>query len=465
LSTPGREPIEALLRSAAEHAITYLSDLDDRRVSPAGDLDLSLLGGVFPEEATDPELVLNLLNDVAAPATMAMAGPRFFGWVIGGSHPVGLAADWMVSAWDQNTLFAEATPAAVQLEATALRWIIEAAGLPERCWGAFVTGTTVANMAALSAATNSLLAEAGWDTVNDGLFGAPPVTVVVGEEAHPSLIKALGVVGLGRDNVVRVPVDDQGRMRPDKFPSIDPPAIVCVQAGNVNTGGFDPMGELIQSARERGAWVHVDGAFGFWAATSPRLAHLTDGMAAADSWATDAHKYLNVPYDAGIVLVRNPSTLERVMSVSAAYLPEGEIGRDPLLYTPEMSRRARGVPSWAVLRTLGREGLAELVETTCRLARRFADRLEQAGFEVLNDVVLNQVLVSFGDAEETKRVVTSVQDQGVLFAGPTVWQGKTAMRISVSSWKTTEADVDRSVESIIRCAADLTMATSIARPA
>jgi glutamate/tyrosine decarboxylase-like PLP-dependent enzyme len=457
--------MEGLLRTAAEHAVTYLSDLDGRRVSPDRDLELSQLGGVLPDEGTDPESVLKLLSEVAAPATMAMAGPRFFGWVIGGSHPVGLAADWMASAWDQNTIFAEATPATVELEAIALRWIIEAARLPEGCWGAFVTGTTVANMAALSAATNSVLAEVGWDTVNDGLFGAPPVTVVVGDEAHPSLIKALGVVGLGRDNVVRVPVDDQGRMRADRFPNLDPPAIVCLQAGNVNTGGFDPMDELIRSARERGAWVHVDGAFGFWAATSPRLSHLTAGMASADSWATDAHKYLNVPYDAGIVLVRNPSTLERVMSVSAAYLPEGEIGRDPLLYTPEMSRRARGVPSWAVLRTLGREGLAELVERTCGLARRFADRLEQAGFEVLNEVVLNQVLVRFGDPEETRRVVAAVQEEGVLFAGPTVWQGKTAMRISVSSWKTTEADVDRSVESIIRRAAEVTTATRIPRPA
>jgi glutamate/tyrosine decarboxylase-like PLP-dependent enzyme len=309
-------------------------------------------------------------------------------------------------------------------------------------------------MVALAAASSTVLAEVGWDAVGDGLGGAPQVTVVAGEEAHPSLIKALGVVGLGRNRVVTVPVDRQGRMRPDLLPAVDPPAIVCVQAGNVNTGAFDPMAEIIPAAKDMGAWVHVDGAFGFWAAASPSLRHLTAGMELADSWATDAHKYLNVPYDAGIVLVRNPSHLERVMSVSAAYLPDGEIGRDPVLYTPELSRRARGIPTWAVLKSLGRAGLAELVERTVRLARRFADRLEAGGYEVLNEVVLNQVLVSFGAPEATRRVVEAIQAEGTLFAGPTVWQGRTAMRISVSSWKTTDADVDRAVEAILRCAAD-----------
>jgi len=389
-----------------------------------------------------------------APATMAMAGPRFFGWVIGGAHPAALGADWLTSAWDQNTLFAQATPGTVAAEAAALRWVVDVAGLPGGTWGAFVTGTTVANLAALASASSTVLAQVGWDTVEDGLFGAPPVTVVVGEEAHPSLIKALGVAGLGRSRVIRVPVDDQGRMRPDALPELRPPAIVCVQAGNVNTGAFDPMDEIIPLVKLSEAWVHVDGAFGFWAAASPELAHLAVGMDQADSWATDAHKYLNVPYDSGIVLVRNPSALERVMSVSATYLPAGEIGRDPLLYTPEMSRRARGVATWAVLKTLGRSGLAELVERTSRLARRFASGLEEAGFDILNDVVLNQILVSFGSQEKTFEVVAGTQAEGTLFAGPTIWQGKTAMRISVSSWKTTEADVDRSVEAIVRLAGE-----------
>jgi len=446
--------MESTLREAADRAIAYLSQVDDRRVRPDLATDLSVFDGPFPEEATDPSIVMKLLDVAVAPATMAMAGPRFFGWVVGGAHPAALGADWLTSAWDQNTLFAEATPGTVAVEAAALRWVVDVAGLPVGTWGAFVTGTTVANLAALASASSTVLARVGWDTVEDGLFGAPPVTVVVGEEAHPSLFKALGVAGLGRSRVIRVPVDDQGRMRPDALPELSPPAIVCVQAGNVNTGAFDPMDEIIPLVKERGAWVHVDGAFGFWAAASPERAYLAAGMDQADSWATDAHKYLNVPYDSGIVLVRNPSALERVMSVSATYLPAGEIGRDPLLYTPEMSRRARGVATWAVLKALGRSGLADLVERTSRLARRFALGLEEAGFDILNDVVLNQVLVSFGSAEKTLEVVAGIQAEGTLFAGPTIWQGKTAMRISVSSWKTTEADVDRSVEAIVRRAGE-----------
>ena len=444
--------MESTLREAADRAIAYLSQVDDRRVGPDLATDLSVFDGPFPDEATDPSIVMKLLDDAVAPATMAMAGPRFFGWVVGGAHPAALGADWLNSAWDQNTLFAETTPGTVAVEAAALRWVVDVAGLPVGTWGAFVTGTTVANLAALASASSTVLARVGWDTVEDGLFGAPPVTVVVGEEAHPSLFKALGVAGLGRSRVIRVPVDDQGRMRPDALPELRPPAIVCVQAGNVNTGAFDPMDEIIPLVKERGAWVHVDAAFGFWAAASPELAHLAVGMDQADSWATDAHKYLNVPYDAGIVLVRNPSALERVMSISATYLPAGDIGRDPLLYTPEMSRRARGVPTWAVLKALGRSGLAELVERTSRLARRFASGLEEAGFDILNEVVLNQILVSFGSPEKTLEVVAGIQAEGTLFAGPTIWQGKTAMRISVSSWKTTEADVDRSVETISRLA-------------
>ncbi len=443
--------MEQVLREAAERAITYLAGVGERSVRPEPDVDLSQIAGPFPDAPTDPSVVVKLLDEVVGPATMAIAGPRFFGWVIGAAYPVAVAADWLTSAWDQNTLFAAATPGTVGLERAALQWVIEAAGLPPGVWGAFVTGTTVANMAALAAACTSVLGEVGWDAVGDGLAGSPPVTVVVGEEAHPSLIKALGVVGLGRKRVVTVPVDRQGRMRPDQLPKLSLPAIVCVQAGNVNTGAIDPMAEIIPTAKKMGAWVHVDGAFGFWAATSPQLNHLTAGMELADSWATDAHKYLNVPYDAGIVLVRNPSALERVMSVSAAYLPDGEIGQDPVLYTPELSRRARGVPTWAVLKALGRSGLAELIERTVRLARRFADRLDEAGFEILNDVVLNQVLVDFGRPEETKRVVEAIQADGTLFAGPTIWQDKTAMRISVSSWMTTEADVDRSIEAILRC--------------
>jgi glutamate/tyrosine decarboxylase-like PLP-dependent enzyme len=278
------------------------------------------------------------------------------------------------------------------------------------------------------------------------------VSVVVGAEVHPSLVKALGVVGLGRHRVIEVPVDEQGRMRADLFPEVSPPAIVCLQAGNVNTGAFDPMAEIIPRAKEAGAWVHVDGAFGFWAAASPRLSHLIEGMDLADSWATDAHKYLNVPYDAGLALVRNPSDLERLMSVEAAYLVEGHIGQDPGLYAPEMSRRARGVPTWAVLKTLGRSGLADMVDRTVDMARRFADGMREAGFAVINDVVLNQVLVDFGSPEETERIVREIQAEGIMFAGPTVWQGRTAMRVSVSNFGTSEKEIDASIEAVLKVA-------------
>jgi glutamate/tyrosine decarboxylase-like PLP-dependent enzyme len=396
--------------------------------------------------------VLKLIDEVGSPATMGFSSPRFFGWVIGGVQPVALAADWMVSAWDQPSYAAAASPATVTMEAAAIHWIKEATGLPVGAWGAFVTGTTVGHITTLAAARSEVLAAEGWDATSDGLFGAPPIQVVVGDEVHPSLVKALGVVGLGRKRVTRVPVDDQGRMRPDDLPTISPPAIVCLQAGNVNTGAFDPMAEIIPRAKESGAWVHVDGAFGFWAAASPRLAHLTSGMELADSWATDAHKYLNVPYDAGLALVRNPSTLERLMSVEAAYLLEGEAGQDPGLYAPEMSRRARGVPTWAVLKTLGRSGLANAIERTVFLAQRFAAAMEDAGFSILNDVVLNQVLISFGDPEETKRVIEKVQADGIMYAGPTVWQGQTAMRVSVSNFDTDEQAIDKSIEAVLRAA-------------
>ncbi|HEY4584715.1 MAG TPA: aminotransferase class V-fold PLP-dependent enzyme [Acidimicrobiia bacterium] len=441
--------MDDLLRSTAERAIAYLEQLDEAPVRP-DNVDLSPLGGPFPEGPTDPNETIALMDRLVPAATMAMGSPRFYGWVIGGVYPVALAADWLTSAWDQNTAAAEATPGSVALEHSALRWIIEAGGLPETTWGAFVTGTTVAHVTTLATARSQVLSEVGWDARARGLFGAPEVTVVVGDEVHPSLLKALGIVGLGRERVVRVPVDNQGRMRADALPLVEPPAIVCVQAGNVNSGAFDPMSEIIPAAKKMGAWVHVDGAFGFWAAVSPKLSHLTEGQELADSWATDAHKYLNVPYDAGVALVKHPEALAREMNISAAYLI-GE-GRDPFFFTPEMSRRARGIPTWAVLKTLGRTGLTDLVERTVRMAQLFARRLTEEGFEILNEVVLNQVLVSFGEPEETNRIVKAIQEEGTLFAGPTVWQGRTAMRISVSSFKTNEEEVERSVRAIVRMA-------------
>jgi glutamate/tyrosine decarboxylase-like PLP-dependent enzyme len=440
------------LQDAARRAAAYREEVVTAPVRPEPDADLSELGGPLPEEGTDPTRVLELLDELVTPATMGFSNPRFHGWVIGGVYPVGLAADWMTSAWDQNTVYYAASPGSVTVEAIALRWVREAAGLPETAWGAFVTGTTVGNMSALAAARNAVLAAQGWDVTSQGMFGAPAVEVIVGDEVHPSLVKALGIVGLGRDRVTRVPVDDQGRMRAESLPAIESPTIVCVQAGNVNTGAFDPMHEIVPAAKEGGAWVHVDGAFGFWASVSPAHRHLSEGMELADSWATDCHKYLNVPYDAGVVLVRDPSALETAMSVNADYLPPGEIGQDPGVYTPELSRRARGIPTYAVLKSLGRKGLVELVDRTIALAQLFARRLAEEGFEILNDVVLNQVLVSFGDPEETRRVARAVADEGVMFAGPTVWQGRTAMRISVSGYSTREDDVEESVQALVRAA-------------
>lgn len=438
------------LIEAARRAADYRDRVVTDRIRPEPGHDLGEVTGDLSEEGSDAEQVIKLIDEVVTPATMGFSNPRFYGWVIGSVYPVALAADWLTSSWDQNTVVHEASPGTVALEATALRWIRELSGLPETTWGAFVTGTTVGNAAGLAAGRTAVLADLGWDATSQGLFGAPEITVVVGDEVHPSLVKALGFVGLGRDRVVSVPVDGQGRMRPEAFPDIDGPAIVCLQAGNVNTGAFDPMAEIIPMARKAGAWVHVDAAFGFWATVSPSLRHLSAGMELADSWATDCHKYLNVPYDAGLVMVRDPSALERVMSVNAEYLLPGEIGQDPGLYTPELSRRARGVPTYAVLRHLGRRGLVDLIDRTVHLAQLFARRLAEEGFEILNDVVLNQVLVSFGDGDETRRIVKAVADDGLMFAGPTVWQGRTAMRISVSGYATTEDDVEESVQAILR---------------
>jgi glutamate/tyrosine decarboxylase-like PLP-dependent enzyme len=442
-----------LLNDAAARAARYLEELRDRRVAPSRRAleALKELDHPFPNEPIRPEKVLEILDRVGSPATLGMAGGRYFGFVIGGSLPAALAANWLAGAWDQNAGLFVSSPIATVLEEISLRWLLDALQLPAESGGAFVTGATVANFTALAAARHAVLGQAGWDVETDGLFGAPPVTVVVGAEAHPSLIKALGLLGMGRARVVTVPVDAQGRMRAEAFPKIAPPAIVCIQAGNVNTGAFDPAVQICALAHDIGAWVHVDAAFGLWAAASPRYAHLTAGVADADSWATDAHKWLNVPYDSGLAFVRDAGHLNRAMSLTAAYLPQGA-HREPSQYTPELSRRARGVEIWAALRSLGRSGLAELIERTCRHALRFAEGLRANGYEILNEVELNQVLVSFGDGEKTRRVIERIQNDGVCWCGGTVWQDRVAMRISVSSWATTEDDVERSLEAILRAA-------------
>jgi glutamate/tyrosine decarboxylase-like PLP-dependent enzyme len=404
------------------------------------------------EAPMSAEALVEELDRIGSPATVAIAGPRHFGFVNGGALPGAVAVNWLSTAWEQHGGFWVSSPGSSLLEQIALRWTIELLGLPRDSAGAFVTGTTVAHMTALAAARGHLLEAAGWDVDADGLFGAPPIAVITGDEAHSSLFKALGVIGLGRARVVKVPVDAQGRMRANAIPPITGPAIVCVQAGNVNTGAFDPFEEIIERVRGSAAptWVHVDGAFGIWARVAPARAHFVRGIELADSWATDAHKWLNSPYDCGMAIVRNAAALRNAMSVHAHYLPSDKT--NPSDYTLELSRRPRGVDAWAALRSLGRSGLADLVERNCRLAKRFADAFTAAGLPVLNDVVLNQVLVSFGDAERTRRVIAEIQEDGTCWCGPTVWQGKTAMRVSVISWATTEADVDRSIAAILRIA-------------
>jgi glutamate/tyrosine decarboxylase-like PLP-dependent enzyme len=443
-----------LLENTAQRAISYLEGLDARSVAPAPEAvaNLATLNEALSEDATSPEQVVKLLDEVCSGATMAMAGPRFFGFVIGGSLPAALAANWLAGAWDQNTGLYNSTPATAQIEQVALNWLLELFNLPPDCGGAFVTGATMANFSALAAARHSVLERAGWNVEADGLIGAPPITVVVSEESHPTLFKSLGLLGLGRNRVVRIPVDEQGRMRAGNLPLISGPTIICAQAGNVNTGAFDPLSEICERAHTAGAWVHVDGAFGLWATTAPSTIHLTNGLADADSWATDCHKWLNVPYDSGLALVRDADALRAAMSITADYLPTTSPFRNPSDFTPELSRRARGIEVWAALKSLGRKGVAELIERNCRRARRFAEGLQAAGFKVLNEVVLNQVLVAFGDAETTNRVISDIQREGTCWCGGTVWQGQTAMRISVSSWATTDADVELSLNAMLRAA-------------
>ncbi len=445
--------MDDLVQFAAERASAYLETLKERRVSPRPPeiARLAELGGELPGAPSDDGRgTLELLDRVGSPATMASAGPRYFGFVTGGSLPVTVAANVLAGAWDQNAFSPVASPVCAELERVALGWVIEILELPPQSYGALVTGTQQANFCGLAAARHAVLARSDWNVEEEGLIGAPPVRVVAGREAHSALLRAVSYVGLGRGKVELVDADDQGRMRPDAMPKLDDHTILCIQAGNVNTGAFDPAAELCHAAREAGAWVHVDGAFGLWARAAPGRARLAAGVELADSWAVDAHKWLNTPYDTGIVLVRDAEQLKAAMSLTAAYIPDAP--RAPIDFTPEGSRRARGVAVWAALRTLGRSGVADLIERCCVLARRMADRLQEAGWDVLNDVVLNQVLVSFGDDEATRRVIRDVQDDGTCWCGGTEWQGRAAMRISISCWASTEADIDRSAAAITSAA-------------
>lgn len=449
--------MKKLLEQAASYSADYLNSLKERRVGPSEE-DLKLLEKLdFPlrDEPTDPEKIIKLLNEVGSKATMGIAGGRFFGFVIGGSLHATVAASWLNTAWDQNAGLFLGSPIGTVLEEVSLKWLLDILNLPKESAGAFVTGATMANFTSLSAARNYLLKKQGWDVEADGLFDAPPINVIVGEEAHPTLFRALGLLGLGRKRVTTIPVDNQGRMLAEKLPKIKTPTIVCAQIGNVNTGAFDPVRKICGNVSNENVWVHVDGAFGLWALASPNLRHLAEGCELADSWATDAHKWLNVPYDSGLAFVKNSESLRSALSLTAPYLPQGE-HREPSQFVPELSRKSRGVEIWTALYSLGRKGLAEMIERTCRHAKRFAEGLSNAGYKILNEVVINQVLVSFGDVETTNKIISEIQKDGTCWCGGTVWQGQTAMRISISSWATTEEDVEKSLEAMIRIARQVT---------
>jgi glutamate/tyrosine decarboxylase-like PLP-dependent enzyme len=447
-----------LLRVAAERAIAYLDGLDARPVQPSRDaLDrLRLLDQPLPDGPTDPGAVLRLLDEVGSPATVASAGGRFFGFVIGGSLPAAAAASWLATAWDQNAFSYVTSPVASALERAALRHIVDVLSLPQDWCGGLVTGTTMAHVASLAAARHAVLARVGWDVERDGLAGAPPITVIAGEGAHATLDKALRLLGLGTGRVVRVATDVQGRMIPGRIPVADGPTIVCAQTGHVDGGACDPLPDVLDVARRMNAWTHVDAAFGLWARAAPRRAHLVAGLEGVDSCAADLHKWLNVPYDSGVYLVRGSAErdVRAVLEMHGAYFP-AEHRHDPARFTPESSRRARGVDAWAALLSLGRSGLADLVERTCVFAGRLADGLAAAGYEALNEVQLNQVVVSFGDDATTRRVIEAIQEDGTCWCGGTTWHGRAAMRISVSSWATTTDDVERSLAAMLRIAGRL----------
>jgi len=458
------DPLAPLDRALA-HARAWIDSLGARHVHPTASLDSlrSSFGGELAEQGEDPGAVLDLLARAGEPGLMATAGPRFFGFVIGGSQPVALAADWLSSAWDQNAGLYVTSPTVAVLEETAGRWLNALFGLPVSAGVGFVTGGQMANFTGLAAARHALLARAGWNVSEDGLYGAPELHVVVGEEVHVTVLRALRFLGLGQARVKRVRADAQGRMSPDALPPVlagcKGPTLVCVQAGNVNSGAVDPMEPLIAAAHAHGAWVHVDGAFGLWGAATASRRALLRGVERADSWAVDAHKWLNVPYDSGVAIVRDPEALRLAVGTSASYLVRSSGLRDGVDFVPEFSRRARGTPVYAALRSLGRRGVETLVDRSCALAQRFAERLGRApGVQVLNEVVLNQVLVRFeppggGDADAfTREVIARVQADGTCWLGGSKWKGQDVMRISVSGWNTTEADVDRSVSAILRCA-------------
>ncbi|WP_117210786.1 pyridoxal phosphate-dependent decarboxylase family protein [Allorhizocola rhizosphaerae] len=451
--------MDDLFLRAAELGAAYRRSLNERPVrAAAGEEELRKLFGVeLGREGTPAARVIEELAEAAAHGLVSSAGPRYFGFVVGGSLPSATAADMLAAAWDQNAFNATLSPAAIAAEEAAGGWLKELLGLPGTASVGFVTGGQAANTVGLAAGRHHVLAAAGWDVETRGLIGAPPIKVVAGEERHATVDRSLRLLGLGTESLRAVRADANGAIDVAELRRVldeetDGPLIVCLQAGNVNTGACDDMRTVCELVHARGGWVHVDGAFGLWAAASPAIRHLVDGVELADSWGCDGHKWLNVPYDSGFAFCAHPVTHASAVSYVAPYLTGSGVVHRAADFTLESSRRARGFAVWAALRELGRDGVAELVERCCRLARQFAEQLRAAGFEIANDVVLNQVLVSFGDDASTERVIAAVQDDGTCWMGPTTWRGRRLMRISVSNATTTEADITRSAEAIIRLA-------------
>jgi glutamate/tyrosine decarboxylase-like PLP-dependent enzyme len=445
IRSPRERHVRDLLNQVAGLAADHLESVGDRPAGATASFEelRAALASPLAADGVAPAQVIEELAAAVSPGLVGSAGPRYFGFVTGGSLPAALGADWLASTWDQNSFSAVSSPAASVVEEVACGWLLDLLGLPADAGAGLTTGAQMANVTALAAARHSLLRAAGWDVEERGLAGSPPLRVFAGEEAHVTIWRALRLLGIGRAQVEVVPADAQGAMRSDAL-ALDGPALVCAQAGNVNSGAFDPVADLVAAAREHGAWVHVDGAFGLWAAASPVLAHLTDGVADADSWATDGHKWLNVPYDCGVVAVRDAEAHAQAMGMQAAYLVRDASARSNSDWVPEASRRGRGFAVYAALRSLGRDGVVELIDRCCALARRLAEAVGDE-IEVLNDVILNQVLLAI-DTD----VIAELQAEGTFWAGGTVWHGRPALRFSVSSWATTEADIDRCAEVMLR---------------
>jgi len=443
-----------LYQQAFQYASEFLAQANHVPIQVSDDARQNLhhLDVDLTDQGMASDTVLYELNQWVSPATMKMGSPRFFGFVIGGAYPVSVAANWLGTAWDQNTGLEKITPAVALLEKVSARWMLDILGLPAESATAFVTGATVANFTALAAARNQVFKAAGWDVEADGLIGAPDLNIIISEEAHPTVRKSLAMLGLGRNRVIKVATDDEGRIDMAQFPTIKDNTLIITQAGNINSGAFDPIAAICDLAAGKNAWVHVDGAFGLWAMASAKHKYLGHGIEKADSWATDAHKWLNVPYDSGLAFVKNHQALKSAMAITASYLPSENASRNPSDYTPELSRRARGIDVYAVLRHLGKAGVEELIDRCCACARRFADGFREAGFEVMNDVVLNQVVVCFGSESTNLAILDAVQKEGTCWVGQTIWRDRLAMRISVCNWQTDFMAVDQSAAIIIQTA-------------